>query len=107
MKLSPDDFVKATKSLADRVAQIPGIARHTTARHNEPAALAHALVSLAEVCEDYLKDIPAVLDAELSGEALMEKMGELMGDVQGLLYALESSKYLREMFDPLRKEWRQ
>ena len=61
-----------------------------------------------DLIDDYVQVLVlAVPPLEEVGDPNVAAALEAVGDVQGLLYALGSSKYLREMFDPLRKEWRQ
>ncbi len=82
------------------------ISELTTGEHDEPATLANSLLSIADACEAFAEEAPLLLDADLRGDALGERIASMVVDLQNILHGVESSKYLRRMFTPLREEWR-
>jgi hypothetical protein len=58
-------WTESVKSLAERFARIPQIAKLSDGAHNEPLVLSHSLTDLAEASRSYLEAWPALLDREL------------------------------------------
>ncbi|SRR6266487_5813844 len=93
------------RSLADRLAAIPSIARLSTSNHNEPWTLAHSLADIADSSEAYLERLPAALRPDVRGEDLVQLLIDLGAELEHMLYHLEDPRFLRERFAPLRNDW--
>jgi hypothetical protein len=106
VRLEPDDFAAAAKSLAERLRTVKAISELTSGEHDEPETLSNSLLSIAAACESFVQETPSLLDPELRGDALTERISSLLVDLHNILHGVESSKYLRRMFSPLREEWR-
>jgi hypothetical protein len=103
------DQIRSTQyrqSLAERFAKIPTIAELSDGAHQEPWILADALLDLASASEAYLKGLPPVLDPKVEGQDLLVNLIGLTVELQHMLYHLEEPRFLKQLFDPLREEWR-
>ena len=105
MAENPLSSVEATKVLAERLERCEQIARLNGDGYNEAWTVAHALADLASSSEAYLKALPTLVDESVEGDELVQRLIQVVNELQHMLYHLEDPKFFRQLLEPLRADW--
>jgi hypothetical protein len=103
--MNPLSSTEAIKALAARLERCPQIASLNDEGHNEAWTLVHSLSDLATSSEAYLMVLPTLLDERLEGDELVQRLIDVVTELQHMLYHLEDARFFRQLLEPLRQDW--
>jgi len=96
---------EAMKALAERLKRCPQIAKLTDEVHSEAWTIAHSLSDLADSSEAFRKLLPRLVDESIEGDELVQRLIEVVNELQHMLYHLEDPRFFRQLLGPLREDW--
>jgi hypothetical protein len=102
---NPLSSTAAVKALAARLERCPQIASLNDEDHNEAWTLAQSLSDLAASSAAYLKVLPTLVDERLEGNELVQRLIDVVNELQHMLYHLEDPRFFRQLLEPLRQDW--
>lgn len=93
------------KELVGRLERCPPISNLSDGAHNEAWVLAQSFSDIANSSEAYLRLLPTLVEAKPEGSELVQRLIDVVNELQHVLYHLEEPRFMRQLLEPLRDDW--